>query len=68
MTLHEAMIVAINGLGGGQIKLGDVADYINKNKLYHRKDKLPVPVNQISARLDKYKHLFGRKDGYIWIK
>lgn len=67
MTLHEAMTKAINDLGGGKQHIQDVADYINKHHFYERGDKKPVPVNQISARLNRYQHLFCRADGYIWI-
>ncbi len=27
-----------------------------------------LPVKQVSARLNRYKHIFCRADGYIWIK
>lgn len=67
MTLHEPMTKAINDLGGGKQHIHDVADYINRHHLYERGDKKPVPVNQISARLNKYQHLFCRADGYIWL-
>ena len=67
MTLHEAMAKAINDLGGGKQRIQDVADYINRHHLYERGDKKPVPVNQISARLNKYQHMFCRADGNIWL-
>lgn len=34
MTLHEAMIKAINELGGGKQHIQDVTDYINTHRLY----------------------------------
>ncbi|MBQ6193775.1 MAG: hypothetical protein IJK43_05040 [Prevotella sp.] len=67
MTLHEAVTKAIHDLGGGKLHIKDVADYINSHHLYERGDKNPVPVNQISARLNKYQHMFCRANGYIWI-
>ena len=67
MTLHEAMIIAIKKLGGGKQKMQVVADYINSNGLYTRKDGKPVPSEQISARVHQYEHLFSRKDGFVWM-
>ena len=68
MTLHEAMIKAINELGGVKQHIQDVTDYINTRHLYSRGDNATLPVNQVSARLNRYKNIFGRADGYIWIK
>ena len=68
MTLHEAMINAINDLGGGRQRIQDVTDYINVNHLYVRGDNAELPVNQVRARLNKYKHIFRSADGYIWIR
>ena len=67
MTLHEAMTKAIKDLGGGKQRIQVVADYINMHHLYERGDKNPVRVNQISARLNKYRHMFRRADGDIWL-
>lgn len=68
MTLHEAMINAINDLGGGRQRIQDVTDYINVNHLYVRGDNALLSVNQVSARLNRYKHIFCREDGYIWLR
>ena len=68
MTLHEAIIKAINDLGGGKQRIQDVANYINVHHLYTRGDNALLPINQVSARLNRYKHLFSRADGYIWLK
>ena len=68
MTLHEAMIKAIDELGGGKQHIQDVTDCINTHQLYTRGDNAVLPVNQVSARLNKYKHLFCRADGFIWIR
>ena len=68
MTLHEAMIKAINELGGGKQHIQDVTDYINSRHLYSRGDNDVLLVNQVSARLNRYKHIFCRADGFIWIK
>ena len=66
MTLHEAMIIAIRELGGGKQHITDIANYINEHKLYVRGDGAPVLRNQISARINKYPHLFSRAEGYVW--
>ena len=58
---------AINDMGGGKQRIQDVADYINRHHLYEWGDKKPVPVNQISTRLNKYQHMFCRVDGNIWL-
>lgn len=67
MTLHDSIILAINELGGGKQRVKDVTDYINSHHLYHRRDEAPVPNSQISARLNKYKHLFCYANGYVWL-
>ena len=36
MTLHEAMIKAINELGGGKQHIQDVTDYINTHRFIFR--------------------------------
>lgn len=67
MRLDEAMIIAIKNLGGGKIKMTDVASYINVHNLYKRKDGDLLQSKQISARVHQYPNIFSRGDGYVWI-
>ncbi len=68
MTLHEAMIKAINDLGGGKQHIQEVTDYINTHHLYLKGDNTPLTVNQTSARLNRYMHIFCRSEGFIWLR
>ena len=63
MKLHEAMA----GVLAGQKRLSasEIASEINRRGLYSRGDGQPVPANQISARANKYPHLFARDGGKI---
>ena len=66
MTLHEAIReVLIEHPNGMEIQL--LADSINDQKLYKRKDRLPVPVSQIRARVIKYTDLFQIKGRQVFL-
>jgi hypothetical protein len=45
---------------GGPMTARQLADFINQRGLYSRRDGTKVPANQISARANRYKHLFVR--------
>lgn len=56
ITLHEAIKRVIKEYGSTTVK--EITIKINEYDLYKRKDKNPIPKNQISARVRKYPHLF----------
>ncbi|MCE7988150.1 MAG: hypothetical protein DYG89_43885 [Caldilinea sp. CFX5] len=67
MLLHEAIIWVLNQKGASSIQA--IADAINSQQLYTRKDHAPVPTSQISARIsnEQYRHLFKRRLGKVYL-
>lgn len=57
MKLHEAIQEVIRKSGQG-LTFTEIARQINARGLYTRKDGLPVPASQISARVKNYPQLF----------
>lgn len=64
MTLHEAIIQTIDTIGNLSPK--DIADYINKTKLYQKKNLSNVTPNQIRARIRQYSHLLKLENGLVY--
>lgn len=65
LTLHEAIAVVLQN---GTQTAREIADEINCRKLYGRKDGRDLPAGQVSARVNKYRHLFKCTDGKIMLK
>lgn len=57
MKLHEAIQEVIRE-GGKALTFTEIANQINAQGLYTRKDGQKVPASQISARVKNYPHLF----------
>lgn len=57
MKLHEAIQVVIRE-SGKALTFTEIANQINAQGLYTRKDGQKVPASQISARVKNYPHLF----------
>lgn len=57
MKLHEA-IQEVLSQKGRPLTFTEIAKEINAQKLYMRKDGMPIPASQISARVNKYPTLF----------
>ncbi len=57
MKLHEAIQEVIRE-NGKAMTFTEIAKQINAKNLYTRKDGLPVPASQISARVKNYPQLF----------
>lgn len=57
MKLHEAIQEVIRQ-SGHPLTFTEIARLINQQKLYTRKDGLPIPSSQISARVKNYQELF----------
>ena len=57
-----------SGTGICHVMQGKESKTCPYDSLYSRGDNATLPVNQVRARLNRYKNIFGRADGYIWIK
>ncbi|MEY8586429.1 HTH domain-containing protein [Phocaeicola sartorii] len=57
MNLHDAIIQVLNKVNT-PLSCQDIADIINKNQLYKKKDLSPIKGGQISVRINKYPCLF----------
>ncbi|WP_282087958.1 N-6 DNA methylase [Aquimarina algiphila] len=64
MTLHEAIEQVLQN-AEKPLFSKDIADIINNQKLYIRKDGLPVSASQITTRANNYSKLFTRETGKI---
>jgi len=67
MTLHEA-IVQILKAENKNMTTQQIADGLNRNKAYHKKDGSSIKSNQISARVRKYPNLFDRDGSLVSMK
>jgi hypothetical protein len=57
MELHNA-IVEVLKKNGGKMTAKGIAEKVNSHNLYSRADGKPLHGGQISARINKYSHLF----------
>ncbi|WP_299434587.1 N-6 DNA methylase [uncultured Aquimarina sp.] len=64
MTLHEAIEQVLQNAEKPLLSR-DIADTINNQKLYKRKDGLPVSASQVTIRANNYSKLFTRESGKI---
>lgn len=64
MTLHAAIEQVLKDTRR-PMSAREIADIVNQRRLYERKDRTPVPANQISARVARYSALFVRTDAGI---
>ena len=62
MLLHDAIPEVFRRSGNRPMHADDVAAEVSRVGLYHRKDRQPVPREQLVARMTKerYSHLFER--------
>ena len=59
--LHEEMMDILITNGNVWMTVSKLAEKVNMRKMYRRKDRMDVPVNQIRARTAKYTNLFVRE-------
>ncbi|RXG30664.1 N-6 DNA methylase [Leeuwenhoekiella marinoflava] len=64
MTLHEAIEQVLQN-AEKPLFSRDIADIINNQKLYKRKDGLPVSASQVTTRAKNYSKLFTKEIGKI---
>jgi hypothetical protein len=62
LTLHEAMERVLDEQRNRWMTVHEIADAINEQKLYEKRDRSPVEPSQIHARANKYPSHF-EKDG-----
>lgn len=66
MTLHEAILFVLQKYG--PLSCSDIADKIRLHNLYRQKEGGHAPSGQISARINKYPHLFSRQGSLVLLK
>src|SRR5690554_243408 len=64
MTLHEAIEFILQE-SGRPMSSREIADIINKSKLYLRRDGKSVSASQVSARVGNYEKVFVKDSGKI---
>jgi signal transduction histidine kinase len=64
MTLHQAIEQVLQNAKKPLLSR-DIADIINNQKLYKRKDGLPVSASQVTTRANNYSKLFTKEAGKI---
>jgi HB1, ASXL, restriction endonuclease HTH domain len=68
LTLHEALIRILREHGNEAMTAPELADEVNRTRLYRMADGSPVEKGQIHARVHNYDHLFVREDGRIRLR
>lgn len=63
ITLHAAIRKIINTYGPATIS--EIAEKINQENLYTRREGKPVPKELVSARIRKYPYMFIRENGLV---
>lgn len=64
MTLHEAIIQVLKQKGKS-MSTQEIANELNKNRLYSKKDGSPITAFQIHGRTRNYVHLFNRNGSEV---
>ena len=67
MTLHEAIQQVLLKAGKG-LKASEIADVLNGNSWYSKRDGSAIKSSQIGARVKNYPHLFIKNNGLITLK
>lgn len=67
MTLHEAMIEVLKEKES-PMTTKEIAEKLNQNKLYEKKDKSLIKAFQIERRAYNYQHLFIMNGNYISLR
>jgi hypothetical protein len=67
MFLHEAIAQVLKEHNRSMTAL-ELADEINRRKLYIKKDESLIKISQVHARVNNYPHLFRKIEGLISLK
>jgi hypothetical protein len=65
MTLHEAMAAVLADSRAGWLDTRSIAITIARRALFRRRDGLPPPVNDVSARVSTYASWFKREGSLV---
>lgn len=66
MTLHLAIEEVLSAIGR-PLTSREIADEVNRRRLYRRGDGTPLPPSQVSARVKNYPALFTTTSNRIWL-
>ncbi len=66
MKIEEAIVYVIVQRNGG-MTTDQIADAINRQKLYQRKDGLPVTSKQVYATICRFPEMFTKEAGRIML-
>lgn len=63
LTLHEAMAVVLRQRGNEWTKISELAEMVNGQQLYEKRDGTPVEPNQLHARANRptYRKMFEKR-------
>lgn len=67
MTLHEAIVIVLTKKGRS-MSTSEIADELNINKLYSKKDGSRIIAYQIHGRTNNYPGLFERNGSMVGLK
>jgi len=67
MTLHEAIMQIFKDCQKVRMTLKEIADELNKKKLYQRGDGGVIPSSQIRLRVLEYPQFFSYKKPFVYI-
>jgi len=65
LTLHDAMALVLKENNNRWITVQELADEINRRRLYEKRDRSLVEPGQIHARANKYDHMFEKKGAEV---
>jgi len=68
MTLHDAIILLLTNSSSSSMTTVEIAEELNKQGLYQRKDGEAIQPSQVGARVRQYEHLFITIDGQISLR
>jgi hypothetical protein len=68
LTLHEALVRILREHENGAMTAPELADEVNRKRLYRMGNGSAVEVGQIHARVHNYDRLFVREDGKIRLR
>jgi hypothetical protein len=67
MTLHEAIIIVLKD-SGRKMTTTEIADELNRRKLYTKKDSSKITAYQVHGRTKNYPQYFSRDSTTVGLK
>jgi hypothetical protein len=68
LTLHEALVQVLSERGSQGLTARELADAVNRRRLYRKRDGSSVEVNQVQARVNNYGSLFTKEGTLIRLR